>query len=184
MGRLDYMKHSFGGKSPALHESVFVAWNAEVAGAVEAGRDASIWYGAVVRADLAPIRIGALTNIQDAAILHVVEGGPCTLGEGVTVGHGAIVHACTVGDHSLVGMGAILLDGCEIGSESIVGAGALVTQGKKFPPRSMILGSPAKVVRSLTDEEVASLREHAHKYALLARETVLSGGERGSAKEC
>jgi carbonic anhydrase/acetyltransferase-like protein (isoleucine patch superfamily) len=173
------MQHAFGGRSPVLHETVFVAWNAEVAGDVEAGKGASIWYGAVARADLAPIRIGAYTNIQDAAILHVVEGGACLIGEGVTVGHGAIVHACTVGDHSLVGMGAILLDGCEIGGESIVGAGALVTQGKKFPPRSMILGSPAKVVRTLTEEEVQSLWDHAEKYAELATATKAEGGERG-----
>jgi len=165
------MIHSFGGKNPAIHDGVFVAWNAEVAGEVTIGRQASIWYGAVVRADLAPIRIGPLTNVQDCAVLHVVDGGPCTLGEGVTVGHGAIVHACTIGDWSLVGMGAVLLDGCDIGSESIVGAGALVTQGKKFPPRSMILGSPAKAVRNLTDEEVANLHHHASTYASLAAKT-------------
>ncbi len=172
------MTHPFKGLSPTLHESVFIAWNAEVSGQVEIGKDASIWFGAVVRADLAPIRIGALTNIQDGAVLHVVEGGPCSIGEGVTVGHGAIVHACKVGDHSLVGMGAILLDGCEIGEESIVGAGALVTQGKRFPPRSMILGSPAKVVRSLTEEEATSLRDHAVKYAELAQATRAEGGEK------
>jgi len=173
------MTHPCKGAAPLLHESVFVAWNAEVAGAVEAGPEASIWYGAVVRADLAEVRIGARTNIQDGAVVHVVEGGPCLIGEGVTVGHGAIVHACTVGDHSLVGMGAVLLDNCEIGSESIVGAGALVTQGKRFPPRSMILGSPAKVVRALTAEEIASLREHAGKYAILAAQTRKDGGELG-----
>ncbi len=165
------MIHSFGGKSPALHEDVFVAWNAEVAGEVLAGSGASIWYGAVVRGDLAPISIGPGTNIQDCAVLHVVDKGPCVLGEGVTVGHGAIVHACSVGDWSLVGMGAVLLDGCEIGPESIVGAGALVTQGKKFPPRSMILGSPAKAVRSLTEAEVNDLHIHADKYVKLAAET-------------
>lgn len=172
------MIHSFGGKRPAIAQGVFVAWNAEVAGEVAIDPDASIWYGAVVRGDLAPIKIGRLSNIQDCAVLHVVDGAPCTLGEGVTVGHGAIVHACTVGDWSLVGMGAILLDGCDIGAESIVGAGALVTQGKKFPPRSMIIGSPAKAVRSLTDEEISDLHRHADKYAELAAATLRSGGDR------
>jgi carbonic anhydrase/acetyltransferase-like protein (isoleucine patch superfamily) len=173
------MMHPYRDRKPSLHASVFVAWNAEVTGDVEAGEGASIWYGAVIRGDLAPVRIGPRTNIQDGAVLHVVEGGPCVLGQGITVGHGAIVHACTVGDNSLVGMGAILLDGAEIGSDSIVGAGALVTQGKKYPPRSMILGSPAKMVRTLTDEEVASLHEHARKYTELARATRENGAERG-----
>jgi carbonic anhydrase/acetyltransferase-like protein (isoleucine patch superfamily) len=154
------MVHTWGGKRPSLHESVFVAWNAEVSGDVEAGVDASIWYGATVRGDMAAIRIGARTNIQDGVILHTVVDGPCIIGEGVTVGHG----------------GSILLDGAEIGSESIVGAGALVTQGKRYPPRSMILGSPAKVVRTLTDGEVESLRTHAVEYVELARKTSAEAG--------
>jgi carbonic anhydrase/acetyltransferase-like protein (isoleucine patch superfamily) len=173
------MTHAFRGRSPSIHETAFVAWNAEVGGSVELGQGVSVWYGAVVRGDLAPISIGEESNVQDGAILHVVEGGPCTIGKGVTIGHGAIVHACTVGDYSLVGMGSIILDGAIIGSESIVGAGALVTQGKRFPPRSMILGSPAKVVRNLTPDEVESLREHARKYAELAAETKASGGQTG-----
>jgi len=169
--REDAMVHGFGGTTPRIDESAFVAWNAEVEGDVELGEGASVWFGATVRGDVAPIRIGRLTNVQDSAVLHVDRGVSCTLGEAVTVGHGAIVHACTVGDRSLIGMGAIILDRAEIGADSIVGAGALVTQGKKFPPRSMILGSPAKVVRELSDEEVAGLRSHAEDYALLAART-------------
>lgn len=171
------MIHGFKGKLPRIHESDFVAWNAEVEGEVELAEGASVWFGAVLRADIAKITVGRDTNIQDGAVLHVDRGVDLCLGEGVTVGHGAIVHACTVGDYCLVGMGAVILDRAVIGHESIVGAGALVTQGKSFPPRSMILGSPAKVVRELTTEEVASLHEHAAEYARLARETKAEIGD-------
>jgi carbonic anhydrase/acetyltransferase-like protein (isoleucine patch superfamily) len=163
------MVHSFEGERPDIAKAAFVAWNAEVLGRVELGEGASVWYGAVLRGDLAAVRIGAGSNVQDGAVLHVDAGRDCVLGEQVTIGHGAIVHACTVGDRSLVGMGAVILDRAVIGEDSIVGAGALVTQGKSFPPRSMLLGSPAKVVRSLDDEEVAGLREHAAAYVELAR---------------
>ncbi|HOX48815.1 MAG TPA: gamma carbonic anhydrase family protein [Spirochaetia bacterium] len=165
------MIHGFEGKRPRLHESAFVAWNAEVSGDAELAEGSSVWYGAVIRADIGPVRLGRLSNLQDGAVIHVDEGSPCVLGEGVTVGHRAVLHSCSVGDYALVGMGAIVLDGAEIGSESIVGAGALVTQGKKFPPRSMILGSPAKVVRELKAEEVESLHHHAEEYARLAKRT-------------
>jgi carbonic anhydrase/acetyltransferase-like protein (isoleucine patch superfamily) len=165
------MIHSFEGKAPRIHQSAFVAWNAEVEGDVELAEGASVWYGATLRGDVASIRIGARSNVQDGAVIHVDDGAPCVLGDEVTVGHGAVVHACTVGDRCLVGMGAVILDRAEIGEESIVGAGALVTQGKKFPPRSMILGSPAKVARELTAEEAAGLGAHAKGYAELARRT-------------
>jgi carbonic anhydrase/acetyltransferase-like protein (isoleucine patch superfamily) len=162
------MIHSFEGRSPKIHESAFVAWNAEVSGDVELAEGASAWYGATLRGDVAAIRIGARSNVQDGAVVHVDSGVDCVIGEEVTVGHGAIVHACVVGDRCLVGMGAIILDRAEIGEECIVGAGALVTQGKRFPPRSMILGSPAKVVRELTSDEIASLGAHSRGYAELA----------------
>jgi carbonic anhydrase/acetyltransferase-like protein (isoleucine patch superfamily) len=165
------MVHSFEGKTPVTDRAAFVAWNAEIEGDVDLGEGASVWYGATLRGDIAPIRVGRESNIQEAAVVHVDRGVPCSIGEGVTVGHAAVVHACTVGDWCLVGMGAVILDRAEIGSESIVGAGALVTQGKKFPPRSMILGSPAKVVRELTEEEARGLHEHASEYAKLARRT-------------
>jgi carbonic anhydrase/acetyltransferase-like protein (isoleucine patch superfamily) len=154
-----------------MDASAFVAWNAEVEGDVEVGEGASIWFGASVRADVARIRIGRLSNIQDNAVVHVDHGVDCEIGEGVTVGHGAIVHACRVGDWSLVGMGAIILDRADIGGECIIGAGALVTGGKSFPPRSMILGSPAKAVRQLTEEEVAGLHSHSIDYSDLAART-------------
>ena len=165
------MVHSFEGERPDISRAAFVAWNAEVSGKVDLGEGASIWYGAVLRGDVAAIRVGAGSNVQECSVLHVDHGQDCVLGEDVTVGHGAIVHACEIGDRCLVGMGAIILNKAVIGEDSIVGAGALVTQGKVFPPRSMILGSPAKVARGLTDEEVAGLRAHAQAYVELARRT-------------
>jgi carbonic anhydrase/acetyltransferase-like protein (isoleucine patch superfamily) len=165
------MVGSFEGRRPDIARAAFVAASADLSGEVELGDGASVWYGAVLRADLAPIRVGAGSNVQDGAVVHVDEKHPCVLGEDVTVGHRAILHGCAVGDRSLVGMGAILLDGSSIGEESIVGAGALVTQGKSFPPRSLILGSPAKVARELESEEIAGLREHARAYVDLARRT-------------
>jgi carbonic anhydrase/acetyltransferase-like protein (isoleucine patch superfamily) len=163
------MVHSFEGERPDISRAAFIAWNAEVLGRVALGEGASIWYGAVLRGDIDAIRVGAGSNVQDGAALHVDSGQPCVIGDHVTIGHGAIVHACTVGDRCLVGMGAVILDRAVIGEDSIVGAGALVTQGKTFPPRSMLLGSPAKVVRALTDEEVAGLLAHAEAYVELAR---------------
>jgi carbonic anhydrase/acetyltransferase-like protein (isoleucine patch superfamily) len=166
------MIHSFEDKTPRIHPSVFVAWNAEVSGEAALDEGVSVWYGAVIRADVAAVHAGRLCNIQDGCVIHVDKGVPTELGEGVTLGHRVIVHGAKIGNWSLIGMGAIVLDRAEIGEESIVGAGALVTQGKKFPPRSLILGSPAKVVRALTGEEVANLHDHAAAYALLAKRTM------------
>lgn len=171
------MIHSFEGRRPDVARAAFVAWNAEIAGSVSLGEGASVWYGAVLRGDVAEIRVGAGSNVQDGAVLHVDHDTPCVLGDFVTVGHRAVVHACAVGDRCLVGMGAVILDRAVIGEDSIVGAGALVTQGKAFPPRSMILGSPAKAVRALTDQEVAGLRAHAEGYVALARRTASGSGE-------
>ena len=148
-----------------MHSSVFVAHSAEVAGEVTLAEGCSVWFSATVRGDVAPISIGKNSNVQDGAVLHCDIGLPCEIGEGVTIGHGAIVHSAHIGDNTLIGMGAILLNNAKIGPDSIVGAGALVTSGKEFPARSLILGSPAKVVRELTDEEIAQNRENACHYA-------------------
>jgi carbonic anhydrase/acetyltransferase-like protein (isoleucine patch superfamily) len=163
------MVHSFEGERPDISRASFIAWNAEVVGSVSLGEGASVWFGAVLRGDIAAISVGAGSNVQDGSVLHVDHSTPCVIGEHVTIGHRAVVHACRVGDRCLIGMGAVLLNGAVIGEDSIVGAGALVTQGKAFPPRSMILGSPAKLARPLTDEEVAGLRPHAEAYVELAR---------------
>ncbi len=151
-------------RSPQVHESAFVAENATLVGSVVVEEGASVWYGAVLRADNEPIIVGPRSNVQDNCAFHVDAGKPLTLGEGVSVGHGAIIHGATVGDHVLVGMGAIILNGARIGDESLIAAGALVPQDAVIPPRSLVAGVPGKVRRELTDEEVASLHVNAAVY--------------------
>ncbi|MFQ3547112.1 MAG: gamma carbonic anhydrase family protein [Termitinemataceae bacterium] len=163
------MVHAITDLTPKLDPSVFVAWNAEVAGAVVLEKDVSVWFSATLRADIAPIYIGSGSNVQDGAVIHVDTDVPTRVGKRVTVGHGAILHSCTIGDDVIVGMGAIVLNGAVIGEESIIGAGALITQGKQFPPRSLILGSPAKAVRELTEDEITSIRQNAEQYIKLGR---------------
>ena len=153
-----------------IDPSVYTAPGAHIVGNVTIGAGSSVWYNTVIRADEAPIIIGNNTNIQDLVTVHVGMDQPAVLGDGVTVGHNAIVHGCTVEDNVIVGMGAILLNGSHIRRNSIVGAGALVTQGKDFPEGSLILGSPAKVVRSLTPEEIEGIRRNAEVYVKLAAE--------------
>ncbi|WP_434388612.1 gamma carbonic anhydrase family protein [Melittangium boletus] len=151
---------------PQLPEAgeFWVAPNAQVIGQVRLGREASVWFGAVVRGDNAWIQIGDATNIQDGAALHADDAFPLTLGAGCTVGHHAILHGCTIGDNTLVGMGATVLNGARIGSNCIIGANALVTEGKEFPDGSLIVGVPAKVVRTLDPAVHATLRESARGY--------------------
>ncbi|WP_296507960.1 gamma carbonic anhydrase family protein [Rhodoferax sp.] len=157
------------GKSPALSTGVWIADSAEVIGAVEIGEDANIWFGAVVRGDTETIRIGAGTNIQDASVLHADVGKPLKIGDNVTVGHQVMLHGCTIGDGSLIGIGAVVLNGARIGKGCLVGAGALVTEGKEFPDGSMIIGSPAKAVRELTQEQQQGLVASAKHYVENAR---------------
>lgn len=164
------MVHGIGDKVPRMKDAAFAAWNAEIAGDVTLGRDSSVWFSATLRADIAPITVGEGTNIQDGATVHVDTGLPCTIGHGVTVGHNAVLHACTVGDDCLIGMGAVVLSGAVIGKESVVGAGALVTEGKVFPPRSLVLGSPAKAVRVIDDATLEKIRENGRVYLGLARQ--------------
>jgi carbonic anhydrase/acetyltransferase-like protein (isoleucine patch superfamily) len=153
---------------PRLGAGVFIARGATVSGDVTLGDHASVWHGAVLRGDINHICIGDHSNIQDNAVVHLADEYPALIGSYVTVGHSAIVHACTIGNECLVGMGATVLDGAEVGDQCIIGARALVTQRTRIPPGSMVLGAPAKVARSLTDEERAGLKYWAQKYAELA----------------
>lgn len=149
---------------PVVDASAFVAANATLVGSVTVAEGASVWYGAVLRADNEPITIGPRSNVQDNCAFHVDVGKPVTLGEGVSVGHGAVIHGATVEDHVLVGMGAIILNDAVIGAESLIAAGAVVPQGAVIPPRSLVAGVPGKVRRELTDDEVAGLRRNAETY--------------------
>jgi carbonic anhydrase/acetyltransferase-like protein (isoleucine patch superfamily) len=167
---------TFGGKTPQLGTGVFVAETAAIIGDVVIGEDSSVWYATTVRGDVMPIRIGARTSIQDNAVIHVTSGFSGTaIGSDCTVGHSAIIHACTVEDFCLIGMGSILLDGARIGTGSLIGAGALVTPGTTIPPGSLVIGSPAKVKRPLLDKEREQISYGANHYVELAR-AYLAGG--------
>ena len=166
----------FRGKRPKLDRDVYIAPGAVVIGDVELGCEASVWFNAVVRGDVYHVRIGARTNIQDNATVHVThDTWPTILGIGVSVAHGAVVHGCTIGDYTLVGNGAIVMDDVEIGEECLVGAGALVPPGVRIPPRSCVLGSPAKVVRPVRSEEVRHFHDTAANYATWATEYRAAG---------
>lgn len=164
------MIRSFQGRSPALHPSARAAESAALVGDVALDEGASVWYGAVLRGDEDAVRVGAGANIQDNAVVHCDHGFPARIGRDVTIGHGAVVHGCTVEDGCLVGMGAVLLNGCVVGAGSMVAAGALVTQNAVIPPGSLAMGSPAKVTRPLRPEELRSLAESAALYRALAQE--------------
>lgn len=162
-------------KQPDFGRAVYIDVDAVIIGDVVIERGANIWPGAVLRGDVERITIGAETSVQDNSVLHCDPGYPMLLGQRVVIGHGAILHGVTIGDDVLVGMGSILLNGCAIGSQSIVGAGSLVTQGKAFPPRSMIMGAPAKLVRELTDEDVEQAGELHARYLRRAQELIDMG---------
>ena len=164
MSDLEKQFETFLRKQPTIGSNVYIASTAVVLGDVTLGAHSSVWYNAVLRGDINRIVVGEYSNVQDNAVLHLADDYPCILGRYVTVGHSAIVHACTVEDECLIGMGATILDGAVIGAQSIIGANALVTQGTVVPPGSMVLGSPAKVVRQLTPQQRESLRGWAEKY--------------------
>jgi carbonic anhydrase/acetyltransferase-like protein (isoleucine patch superfamily) len=157
---------AFGGKAPRLADSVWVADGAVIIGDVEIGPESSVWFGAVLRGDVNHIRVGARTNLQDYSILHVTSGThPTIVGDDVTLGHRATLHGCTVKDRSLVGIGATVMDGAVVGEDAMVAAGSLVPPGMVVPPGMLALGSPAKVRRQLTREEIEYLRKSAVNYA-------------------
>ena len=161
--------YALGDKRPAIAPDAWIAASAAVIGSVIIGEAASVWFGAVIRGDNDLITVGSRCNIQDNAVLHTDAGIRLTLGTEVTVGHKAMLHGCSVGDGSLIGIGAIVLNHAVIGKNSLVAAGALVPEGKSYPDRSLIMGSPAKVVRQLSDEEVAGLLGAAESYVARAK---------------
>jgi carbonic anhydrase/acetyltransferase-like protein (isoleucine patch superfamily) len=150
---------------PVVHPTAYVDASAQVIGDVVIGDESSVWMHVVIRGDVNVIRIGARTNVQDGTVVHVMhDTHPTLIGDDVTIGHGAIVHGCTIGDRVLIGMGAIVLNGARVGEDAIVAAGSLVTEGQVIPPRSLVMGSPAKVRRTLSDADVASILEYAANY--------------------
>jgi carbonic anhydrase/acetyltransferase-like protein (isoleucine patch superfamily) len=164
-------------KRPRIHSSAYVAPTATLIGDVDIGEDASIWFGCVLRADEDAITVGPRTNVQDLTVIHADPGLPCRLGSGVTVGHRAVIHGATVEDGAMVGIGAIVLSGATVGEEAIVGAGAVVLEGDSVPPRTLVAGVPAKVVRALDESDLINLREAAELY--LEHAQVYRGWEKG-----
>ena len=159
------MLRSYRGLLPQVHPTAFIDDSAQVIGNVQIGEESSVWMSAVVRGDVHWIRIGRRSNIQDGTVVHVMKDShPTVIGDNVTIGHGALIHGCTIEDQCLIGMGAIVLNGARVGTGSIVAAGALVVEGMAIPPRSLVMGSPAKVRRSLSDAEVTDIQMYADRY--------------------
>ncbi|MDX9698972.1 MAG: gamma carbonic anhydrase family protein [Rhodocyclaceae bacterium] len=161
--------YALGDARPELGPGCWVADNATLIGRIKAGANVNIWFNVVARGDNDPITIGDNTNIQDSSVLHTDDGVPLTIGQDVTVGHMAMLHGCTIGDGSLIGMGAVVLNRAVIGASCIIGAKSLIPEGKVIPDRSLVVGSPGRVIRQLTDEEVASLQRNAAHYVDNAR---------------
>ena len=161
--------YQFEDRIPDVDSSAFVADSASVIGSVKLGMGSSVWYGAVIRGDNEPISVGQNSNVQEGSTLHTDPGFPCTIGSNVTIGHQAMLHGCTVGDGSLIGIQAVVLNGAVIGKQCLIGAGALITEGKQIPDRSLVLGSPGKVVRQLTDEDLARMQRNAEVYVRKAQ---------------
>ena len=160
---------NFEENKPMISQKAFVAKNATVIGEVIIGKCSSIWYNVVLRGDIAPISIGNNTSVQDGSIVHCDVGVPTIIGNNVTIGHNVMLHSCKIGDSSLIGIGAIVLDGAEVGEGAIIGAGAIVTPRTKIPPFTIALGVPAKVERSLNEEEFKNLKKHALDYVELMK---------------
>ena len=171
------MIRTYKGIRPKLGARAYVDASAQVVGAVELGEDANVWMNTVIRGDVNRIRLGARTNVQDNCVLHVTAQHPTVLADDVTVGHSVTLHGCTVERHCLVGIGAIVLNGAVVGEESIVAAGALVPEGMQVPPRSVVMGAPAKVKREVTEEERAGLRRYAENYVRYKDEYRAEAGE-------
>ena len=161
--------YELDGVAPQVDASAWIAESAEVIGHVTLEANASVWFGCVLRGDTESMSIGEGSNIQDLTVMHADLGLPLTIGKHVTVGHKVMLHGCTIGDESLIGIGAVVLNGARIGKNCLVGAGSLVTEGKEFPDGSMIMGTPAKVVRQLTPEQIEGLRQSARHYMENAR---------------
>jgi carbonic anhydrase/acetyltransferase-like protein (isoleucine patch superfamily) len=161
-------------KKPVIDPTVYVADGARILGSVEIGAHAGVWYNAVIRGDLCPIAIGENTNIQDLVVIHGDPDYPVEIGKNVSIGHSAVLHGCKVGDGSMVGMGSVVLNGAEIGKNCLIGAGSLVTKGTKIPDNSLAFGRPAKVIRVMTEEDLAYLEENGKIYRRLAEEARLS----------
>ncbi len=161
------MEHQ--GKKPRVHSDAFIADTAVIIGDVEIGRDSSIWFGAVLRGDINRITVGERTSIQDNCVVHVDSDKPTFIGDDVTVGHGAILHGCTIGNAVLIGMGAVVLDGAVIGDGAVVAAGAVVRERMEIPPRTLVVGVPAKIKTELDESIIEKLKEHAAKYTGYAR---------------
>jgi carbonic anhydrase/acetyltransferase-like protein (isoleucine patch superfamily) len=158
------ISRSFKDKSPKISRACFVAENATLVGDIALGEQSSLWYGVAIRAEGGPVRIGRGVNIQDNSVVHVDPGGRCVIGDGVSVGHGAIIHGAMVGENTLIGMGSILLNNCVVGRNCVVGAGSLITQGTEIPEGSLVLGSPASVKRRLSPEEILGIKRNADNY--------------------
>jgi len=161
--------YRLGERIPSIHPTAWVADSADLIGLVELHENASVWFSAALRGDNEPIVVGANSNVQENAVLHTDPGSPLRIGEWVTVGHQAMLHGCTIGDGSLIGIQAIVLNGAKIGRECLIGAGALIGEGKEIPDRSVVLGAPGRVVRQLTDEDVARIRAGTLTYVERAR---------------
>ena len=164
-----FIRKAFENHEPVIPDTAYVANSAEIVGSVVIGEYCSIWSNAVIRADINSIAIGEMVNVQECCIIHVETERGTIVGNGVTIGHGAILHACTIEDFSMIGIGAIVLDGVSIGNHCIVAAGSVVPPGKTIPPRSMVMGTPGKIVRTLSDDEALGLENHAKRYRDLAK---------------